>query len=90
MGSVVQPTVAPSLVAKAFIVVHRTQRDRSDIERGVHREHWIDSTVCWCDPLVLYSDDPKFEEKVASGLPETLTKGNDVVYIFPEGDGTDG
>jgi hypothetical protein len=74
----------------AYIVVHRTSRDRHDLERGVHRDHWTDSQVCWCDPLVLYSDDPKFKEKVAHGLPQTLIAGNDAVIIFPEGESSNG
>lgn len=73
-------------LGNSFIVVHRTKRDRPDIERGVHRKHWLDSVVCWCDPLVLYSDDPKFKEKVTSGLPQTLTQGNEGVIVFPDGE----
>lgn len=69
-----------------YIVIHRTSRDRYDLARGIHRDHWGDSMICWCDPLVLYSDDKNFEGKVASGLPDTMVSGNDAVVIFPKGD----
>lgn len=65
-----------------YVVIHRSRQDAEDIGRGIHREHWGDSIVCWCSPIVLTTEDKLFDKKVGTSNINDLGKLGDGVVVF--------